>query len=1490
MDLSEQIRRRTFVQGVGLLPISTSLLDDHQVRERLQLSRGTTDGEVRTFTVHAVEVDVVMNRFDLHVPNGAMYVLEEDLDAVREASGEPLEDAYASVEDGNRKDPSPIQPLVIRANEGDTIEIEFVNDLDQRASIHQTGLPYNVRTSDGMAVGYNNDTTVAPGESRTYRWEATHQGAHFFYDGAHQAIDSATEPPEEANHLSRGLFGAVVVEPPGATWTDPQTGEPLRSGLRADVHDPNGLGTSYREFVAMYHTPEGTAPEVTWPDSDTEQSIHAINYRSDPMGQRVNDELPDAGLKEAFYHSWTNGDPGGGDNIYEAYSGDPVKLVFVGASHEENHVHHLHNHRYKQAARTDADTVDAQTIGLGDAFESFLVAGHGEGTVRPGMSFEEAFEVGAGYVHGGAGDVLFHCHLFPHYAEGMWAGMRVFDKERESLRPLPNTSGLIPADSSTPGYPEFVGDAIEAVEGVEDPVGYYAPQPPELSRTDPREPTEQEREALGDDVRPGAPYADPIPEDPNRTVEYTIAVMEASIAYNDAGEHDPDGIVYVLEEANVPGVTDGTVTVQDAERVRNGEMNPEPLFIRANVGDEVVLHLKNELDVGASIHPHFVGYDVLGSDSLGMGYNYRQGTDPAETNEYRWYADETGAIFFHDHIFAIEEGMHGMFCGIFVEPQGSEWRDPHSGDPIFSGAQADVLTPEDANEEDFRELGLHYHGFVPLRDRDGELINTDREHNVNLGTFAVNYRNAPYYDRNDTDSAYVHSSAVHGDPPTPVLEAYEGDPLKIRVLQGAYEDSHNFALDGLRIDPEGFAPSDSVSQIIGPSEAFTFDVEPEATQLPFEAMSNPDGLPVRDYRYGSNVVDDLFTGMWGLVRVWGGEVEHLRPLDDHGSPSETVRNEDLERMGHPAPFAEFDWTEAGQRARRLYAGDDDRLVPADESARRNPNVGEPPGPPDGPGEPSPDDAPIREFDVTAFRTEIPYNDHGDHDPHGIVFAPDRYVEEIREGTRDPEPLTLRANAGERIRINLTNDLPATLDDGHDHPLMRIDREWDRSTRISLHPNQIRYDVNGADGAAVGFNHDTTVGRGDTVTYEWYADIELGTVVLNDWADVRNNRHHGAYGQLIVQQRDAITLENGTAEASGTAAAAMVKTPGGEEDFRAEALVFADAQYIVNEADPSKCVVPPGNEMDPEAPCNQLGNDESQGYGAVNYRSAPFARRFETDDRQHLVYSSRVHGDPATPNLRTDPGDPVVFRVAHAADKARGVSFHLAGHQWQRYQGVPESPVIGVDGQYSPGKCDAFELIGGAGGSTETPGDYVYQETKQRRRLESGMWGILRVGNAHVEGNDGERSTHPLPDRADDVPLAARPGYVVQAADLTGNDTVDVVVGVPDSDIGAHEGGGVYVFLDTPPGRVRDLSEADLQVLSETAGERAGTDLRLTEEADDGSRDVLVERANDEAVRIEGGQTLFDLVSSPPDSGLDEFVRNTTNTHVEAIVPLELASE
>jgi hypothetical protein len=473
--------------------------------------------------------------------------------------------------------------------------------------------------------------------------------------------------------------------------------------------------------------------------------------------------------------------------------------------------------------------------------------------------------------------------------------------------------------------------------------------------------------------------------------------------------------------------------------------------------------------------------------------------------------------------------------------------------------------------------------------------------------------------------------------------------------------------------------------------------------------------------------------------------------------------------------------------------------------------------------------------------------------------------------------------------------------------MQIPQQWERSDRISLHPLELQYDVNGSNGAAVGFNYDTTVGRGDTITYEWYADGVVDAVCLWDMADLRSNRHHGAFGQLFVEPAAATVLDEATAEPVASGPSAMVRTPDGQEDFREHGLVFGDGQFVVNRHDPPSCVVPRPDPADEThdlseeereerrtAPCNHSPPDsEDQGYGGINYRSEPFVRRFADDERQHRVYSSRVHGDPNTPVIEAAVSDPVRLRVACAADKARAIGFHLAGHQWQRRRGVDGSPTIGVDGQLGPGRAETLELIGEAGGPDESGGDFIYQETKQRRWLESGLWGIFRVHDSTEAIGDGGTpfdTVQPLPDRAADVPLVDRPGFVVATGDVTGSGNEDVVVGVPDSDIGAVDAGAVYVFVDTPPERITDLSAADLQVLNETANERAGTDVTLTDGTGDGTTDVVVGTATGRTVTVRGGRSLCDLVDSQPSSTVAEFVRNSTATDVTSIVPLDDAGD
>lgn len=186
---------------------------------------------VRHFSITAIKLRIVYNKFRDHDPDGMMYVLTENKEKVLKMARE------------NPTAPSDlIEPLVIRANAGDVLVVDFYNELSSPASIHIAGVDTNVQKSDGAVVGFNKNTTTK--KHIRYVWHAKNEGTYLFHDL------SDARSTEQAKNI-HGLFGVLVVEKPGSTWTDPKTGKPLKSGCHADIHHP--LEPDFREFVTIFH-------------------------------------------------------------------------------------------------------------------------------------------------------------------------------------------------------------------------------------------------------------------------------------------------------------------------------------------------------------------------------------------------------------------------------------------------------------------------------------------------------------------------------------------------------------------------------------------------------------------------------------------------------------------------------------------------------------------------------------------------------------------------------------------------------------------------------------------------------------------------------------------------------------------------------------------------------------------------------------------------------------------------------------------------------------------------------------------------------------------------------------------------------------------------------------------------------------------------------------------------------------------------------------
>ena len=96
-------------------------------------------------------------------------------------------------------------------------------------------------------------------------------------------------------------------------------------------------------------------------------------------------------------------------NVHHSYINDFVKFRNVHTG-KEHHIFHLHNHQWLYNPNDDnSNYLDAQGIGPGG-----------------GYTYEINFG-GSGNRNKSAGDAIFHCHFYPHFAQGMWELWRNHD-------------------------------------------------------------------------------------------------------------------------------------------------------------------------------------------------------------------------------------------------------------------------------------------------------------------------------------------------------------------------------------------------------------------------------------------------------------------------------------------------------------------------------------------------------------------------------------------------------------------------------------------------------------------------------------------------------------------------------------------------------------------------------------------------------------------------------------------------------------------------------------------------------------------------------------------------------------------------------------------------------------------------------------------------------------------------------------------------------
>lgn len=840
-------------------------------------------------------------------------------------------------------------------------------------------------------------------------------------------------------------------------------------------------------------------------------------------------------------------------------------------------------------------------------------------------------------------------------------------------------------------------------------------------------------------------------------------------------------------------------------------------------------------------HMHLVKFDVLSADGASNGYNYEDGTfSPEEVREriraikepgggaidlpagmtaadltaqphpffgatgpngedwlgarttiQRWYADPLvnnagearmmGNAFTHDHMGPSTHQQAGLYGTLLLEPNGSQWRDPETGQlhgghgvpprPIaqnaFSGTdggttswRADIITSEDRgagptsniDKESYREFYFEFADFqLAYREgRGGTLTNPipdiagaigaplvpEAISAADVGTYSVNYRNEPLALRIFDPGTGLQATGPAGD-------------LSLALSSGITRANPRF-----NVQP-AFYPS------------LTADIHPGDPFTPIPRAYVNDPVKVR-IQVGATEEGHNFN------------IHGLKWLQEYASPNSGWRNSQLMGISeqfildtvippNPQQTEAADYLYAANSSSegfwngiwgvlRSYARPRTDLLPLPN----NPigaggltinNGGDFIGP-------APANAPVRTFDVTAVTAQdalpggkLVYNSRAGNgwgplnDPTAILFVRTDDLDDqgkLKAGV-PVEPLILRANAGERIQLTLRNRLPANLADlpgANLVPRLIAGFNADNvrpSSRVGLHPQLVDYGITDSDGAAAGINPDQTIGPGETTVYQWYAGdvklaggnlvatpIEFGAINLSSSDKVKHS-NKGAIGALIIEPPGSSWVEDTDSRASAT----VTRAEG--SSFRDFVLVFQDD---VNLRSGSNQAIP-----------NVGGEDDAEDAGqkALNYRAEPFwfrlgfapttldagviARDF-TDSMSNML----TGGDPETPVFVANAGTPVRFRVLKPGGHNRSESFTLNGHVWQREPYINNSTEIGdnplsnwIGAQEGVGPTNHFDVVpvGGAGGSFGVLGDYLFRDMSPSH-FTNGAWGLLRV--------------------------------------------------------------------------------------------------------------------------------------------------------------------
>ncbi|MDT7545670.1 MAG: hypothetical protein QOE99_1780, partial [Actinomycetota bacterium] len=1314
-----------------------------------------------------------------------MYALTQNIPAIR------AQEASKQVSAGLRDDP--IQPLIIRANEGDCVAVTFTNTAaGGDFGLHIDGLEFNA-SSSGDSIGANPTSAIGLGATTTYRFaipvDPRLEGGHYIHPG-----------PGNRAAIDHGLFGSLIVEPPGSTYWNPSTPRtPQISGWEAIVK-PTGAGAAcvptsitptcgFREAVLLHHEFGNDAEVLTdkagrlipvLDDLSYRAGSFALNYRSEPFANRLKD-FPHE--KAHAYSSVVFGDPA--TPIMRGYLGDPTKIRIMHAGGEKFHIFHLHGGGDRWRFNPVADpTFNYAYTGLMKDLPTETSPSQrlDSQSIGPGESYDLEIEGGAGGVQQSVGDFLFHCHISKHYIAGMWGLWRVYDTRQPDLVPIADrkappaavdSRGLlgrmvngtritrsnlddwirpqlpaqgIPSDGQdatvwnwkvggNSAAPLYLGAPADATVGTDSPqvvpgqpnllpidVGHVVDNRPAIlfNPQNGRPAYPMFRTSIGN--RPsftgaghtGTPYlganvgqAPNAPTDPyakradslcpsNRKVRTFNVVAITKAIPRSPTVTDPDGKLFVLAH-------DKDATYADPAK-------SDPLAIRANVGDCIAITLTSEIPDAAafngysktSMHIHHVQFDVQGSDGVSAGYAYENSVRPYQAT------DATLDLPVHHGDTVLQLSDVSKFVGTdangkptrpwLAVGEGTESIDIHQVRSV--DVAASTVTLMTALNSD--HSAGQYAGTEFIQGRwypDAVLDNVFWHDHVDgthgwghglVGQLIIEPRGSTYHD--PTTGAEVDSGTL--------VDIHTSNPLSPGQVNGSFRelalwtindnDVMNFSTLNLKANPLADRP-DKANQF----SSYTYG-DP-MTPLPRLYANDP--LVIRTISI-SPTLDTL--------HIQGGktllEPRYTAP-DANGDPVPEGTLIDTVHYGISEKFSlvfngenpttrmapgDYLYTSGADFRAQQGAWGIVRILPGKVPDLR-PLPGGIPGPvgnyvlptqtggappaASSPGNPCPSGAPARSFAISAMDRS------GGTNGGRTAFVPNGDVPGIQKKTKPIVPLVLHVVAGDCVTVHLTNLLTTPVG----FSVAKLDREA------------------GSGGVNVGFSPDQNVAPTATRDYVYYVPTDhVGTAAIADLANGTSSLQSGLYGAVVVSKQSTVPgqftwfQDAATGIPTDVGAQVLVHVPGATPESHRDftVLMADDDQFIGGDAMPYPLNANVGRQL-------------------INYQHAPAGD------------GPTAFTDPGlAPWITSYVGDPVTVHVLVAPGSQNSHVFSLGGLRWTQDTHIAESDALTAQG-LGPWESMDAEIIGGAGGTAGTVGDFFYGDLRKPFTV-AGMWGLQRV--------------------------------------------------------------------------------------------------------------------------------------------------------------------